>query len=322
MIGVGLTGVGVVDPFFALLSMVLFGAITGAGDSSVDFEVPNSLLYSELHETYMKRVAEGRDLRVIISADNAETGVGKTTLGVCLAKLWDIWGWDAAKKATLDPREYTVRYDGLRKVSVQYLLEAEQALEKRRAMSDEIVAVGHDFATKRYRQLIGILDLPSKSMMDARIADTLCDYWILVRERGHAVVFEFDENQFTGKTYYKKVEEISWPPLDGDPDYEAVERMKVEWMTDQTQSRYVTREEFQEAKKNFWRKAELKATYNHAQAAYEVSQDEDSDFSATQAEIGRIVGLSQPRVSDIVNADSFDDVYSSFKDSADVEIAG
>lgn len=258
---------------------------------------------SPLHQEWMTRLAEGRDMRCIVSADNSATGVGKTTLAVYLAKLWDIHGW-TADKATLDPREFSVMYDEVPGGSVVILDEAEQAVDRRRSMSKETLAVGHDFATKRYRQVFGLLTLPSKDMMDARIADKLCDYWILVREKGEAMVFRLDENQFTGKVYYNPVETLRWPPMDDDRDFQKVEKKKVDRMTGKTQSRYVHRDEFEEMKENFWNKATQKTRYELIKA-----MNRHPDL--TQTDVAEICGLHQSRVSQLVNTDSFEEAYDS-----------
>ena len=276
---------------------------------SID-DIPASLRTSHLHKSYIERFGDGRDMRVIISADNSATGVGKTTLAVFLAILWDVWGW-TPEKGTLDPREFSVFYDEVRPGSVMLLDEAEQAIDRRRSMTEETLAIGHDFATKRYRQVFGLLTLPSKDMIDARIADKLCDYWILVEEKGKASVFKFDENAFTGKVYYKKVETIEWPPLDGNRLYKAIEQKKHERMTGKTQSRFVRREEMEEALENYWNKAEAKRNYQIINRAYDASQDDDSPVDLTQSQIGEIVGMSQSNVSKIVNTDEFEEFYKS-----------
>jgi len=284
-------------------------------------DIPESIRTSELHKTYMQRFAENRDLRVIISADNSATGVGKTTLAIVLAMLWDIWGWDPIK-ATLDPREFSVFYDECRPGSVMILDEAEQAIDRRRSMTEETLAIGHDFATKRYRQIFGILTLPSKDMIDARIADKLCDYWVLVEDTGRASVFRFDENAFTGKVYYKKVEEIEWPPLDDVRLYREVEQKKHKRMTGQTRSRFVRRSEFEDAKKNFWKKATAKRNFELINAMWDASQDPDTPVDLTQSQIGEIVdGMSQSNVSKIVNSDGFEDFYKSYAGGDDPQIA-
>jgi len=281
---------------------------------SVD-DIPESLRTSHIHQSYISRFANGRDMRVIISADNSATGVGKTTLAVVLAILWDIWGWEAAK-GTLDPREFSVYYDHVRPGSVMLLDDAEQAIDRRRSMTEETLAIGHDFATKRYRQVFGLLTLPSKEMIDARIADKLCDYWILVEETGQASVFKFEENAFTGKVYYKKVETIEWPPMDGVPVYDTIEQKKQERMEGKTQSRFVRRSEMEDALDNYWSKATAKRNYELINAMYDASEDDDSDVSLTQDQIGGIVGMSQSNVSKITNTDEFEEFYKSYDGGA------
>ena len=277
--------------------------------------IPQAIMASPLHRLYVKRISQGRDLRVIISADSSATGVGKTTLAVLLALLWDPHGWDPVK-GTLDPREFVYLYDQVRMGSVLLLDEAEQAVDKRRSQSNEALAVGHAFATKRYRQIPGILTLPSKDMMDARISEKLCDVWVVVREPGEADVYVFDENVHTGKVYHKKIATIEWPPLDEHPGFEAIEQKKHEWMSGEAQSKFVTREEFEEAKDNFWNKATAKRTYELVNRVYEAHQDPDSNTHMTQAEIGDAVGMGQANVSKIVNSDGFTDFYKSFDTDA------
>lgn len=278
-------------------------------------DIPEPLVTSHLHKAYVERFGDGRDMRVIISADNSATGVGKTTLAVYLAILWDVWGWTPTK-GTLDPREFSVYYDNVRPGSVMLLDEAEQAIDRRRSMTEETLAIGHDFATKRYRQVFGLLTLPSKDMIDARIADKLCDYWILVEETGQASVFKFDENAFTGKVYYKKVETIEWPPLDDNRLYRKLEQKKHDRMEDKTRSRFVRRDEMEEALDNYWTKATAKRNYELINSMYDASGDDNSEVDLTQSQIGSIVGMSQSNVSKIVNTDEFEEFYKSYDGAA------
>jgi len=266
---------------------------------------------SAIIREWMKRVAAGRDLRIIISADNAATGVGKTTLAVVLCILMDIWGF-REEKATLDPREFSVLYDQFTSLSAMLLDEAEQAADARRSMSKENLALGHDFMTKRYRQIMATMTLPSKDMMDARIADKLCDFWILVEDPGRAKVYKLDGNEFTGKVYYHHVETIAWPVLDDHPIMAAVAEKKHKRVTGQTASRFVTREEMDKKADNYWKKAEAKATFDFIRTAYQVHQDPEVKAEMNQSVLGDVVGMSQSNVSKIVNADRFEDFYTSF----------
>lgn len=282
-------------------------------DAPGDVWSATSLEDSILHATYLERLADGRDLRAIISGNNSGTGIGKTTLARAINGLWDIWGWTADKNY-LDPRAFSVEYDQLLQGSAANLDEAEQAADRRRSMASDVIAVGHAFATKRYKQIFATLTLPSKDMIDARIADKLCDFWILVEERGDAKVYFFDENPFTGKVYYKLVERIEWEPMDSDREFRRMERQKEAWNDAKTDSQYVLREELENLKNNYWRKATAKRTYELINAVYDASEDDDSPVYVTQAELGRAAGMSQSNVSKIVNADGFEDFYRSFAD--------
>lgn len=281
-----------------------------SGQSLTVGDLPPAMRDSPVHTLWMSRIANGRDLRAIITADNAATGVGKTTLAVHLAQLWDIWGFSAGK-ATLDPREYSVLYDRARPGSVMILDEAEQAIDARRSMSTETLKVGHDFATKRYQQIVGLLTLPSKDMMDKRIADKLCDLWFLVTEPGTADVYRFDANAFSGQTYYKRIERYSWPPLDDDATFQRIEQKKDERMRGDTQSAFVHRDEVEAEKETYWEKAEARTTYELINEAYALAQDASTSVELSQAEIGEMAGIDQSTVSKTTNTD-LENYYSLF----------
>jgi len=258
-------------------------------------------------------------MHVIITAA-AETGVGKTTLAFALALLWDMSGW-TAEKATLSPREYEMKYDRVQPGSVLMLDEVQQAADNRRATSSDNVDLSQAFATKRYRQVFGMMTAPSKGWVDDRIGGDSADYWIQAQEtpegkpKGEAKVYRLRNNEHYESNYKTRTETISWPILDWHPEFQALEEMKVERMEGQTTSKYVHRDEVRELKENYWNKCSQKSRYHHVRAM--------SEFGLTQTEIaevlayveddsaGDIGALSQPRISDLVNADGFSEVYSS-----------
>ena len=276
-----------------------------------DFE---GLRNSKLHQEYLQRLPANRDLRLYITAAS-ETGVGKTTLAVALALLWDIYGW-TPDKATLDPREYSFLYDRVRPGSVLILDEAEQALDKRRNMKEEQVQVGHDFATKRYRQVIGILTLPSRDWMDDRVAEDMADYWIQCQEtdkgkpKGEAQVYRLKNNEHYQTSYSKRTETISWPRLDHRKEFRVVEAKKAERMEGTDESNYVRREEFEAMKDNFWNKATKKTRYHMVKAMCEwgLTQEEAAEITRIS---DHVEGIGQRRVSDFVNSEKFEEVYKS-----------
>lgn len=274
---------------------------------------------SKLFHEFLARLTSNRDMHVIITAA-AETGVGKTTLAFALAVLWDMTGW-TTDKATLSPRQYEMMYDEVNPGSVLMLDEVEQAADNRRATSSDNVDLSQAFATKRYRQVFGMMTAPSKGWVDDRIGGDSADYWIQAQEtpegrpKGEAKVYRLRNNEHYESTYKERVETISWPILDWHPEFQKLEALKAERMEGRTKSKYVHRDEVEDLKANYWNKASKKARYHFIRAM--------SESGMTQGEIASVLGkaeedsdgdveaLSQPRISDLVNAGSFDEVYSS-----------
>jgi len=273
---------------------------------------------SKLFHEFLARLTSNRDMHVIITAA-AETGVGKTTLAFALALLWDMSGW-TTEKATMSPREYEMMYDQVEPGSVLMLDEVQQAADNRRATSSSNVNLSQAFATKRYRQVFGMMTAPSKGWVDDRIGADSADYWIQAQEtpegrpKGEAKVYRLRENEHYESSYKERVETISWPILDWHPEFQELERMKAERMEGQTENKYVHRDEVEELKANYWNKCAKKSRFHFVRAM--------NDFGLTQGEIaqvlaaaetdsdGDIEALSQPRVSDLVNAGAFEEEYS------------
>jgi hypothetical protein len=246
-------------------------------------------------------------MHVIITAA-AETGVGKTTLAFVLALLWDMHGW-TVEKATLDPREYDTMYDSVEPGSVLLLDEVEQAADSRRGSSRENVDLSQAFATKRYRQVFGLMTAPSKGWVDGRIGSDSADYWIQAQEtpegkpKGEAKVYRLKNNEHYEESYSKRTETLSWPILDWHREFRRLEQIKVDRMEGQTQSKYVHREEVEDIKENFWNKAWNKGRYELIQGL--------AAQGVQQTTIAEAAELSPARISQLVNTDSFDEAYKS-----------
>jgi hypothetical protein len=261
---------------------------------------------SKLFHEFASRLVCGRDMHVIITA-SAETGVGKTTLAFVIALLWDMHGW-TVNKATLDPREYDILYDKIRPGSVLMLDEVEQAADSRRGSSRENVNLSQAFATKRYRQVFGVMTAPSKSWVDNRIGSDSADYWIKAEEtpdgrpKGEATVYRLKNNEHYEESYSERKETISWPVMDHHPEFRKLEEKKVSRMEGSTQSKYVHRNEVEEIKENFWNKAWKKARYELICNL--------ADDGVQQQVIANAADLSPARISQLVNTDSFEEAYS------------
>jgi len=298
------------------------------------------LRQSDYWKEFVTRLENGRDMHTVITAAS-ETGVGKTTLAFTLCMLGDMSGW-SVDKATLDPAEYAYLYDkknycerheeqddvplevfercsdcayALKPGSWLLADEWEQAVDARNFMSKENREASHQVATKRYRQIFAVYTAPSLSWIDNRFSEDAIDYWLQAQEgpdgeiKGEAEVYEIGTNEHRKVSYHDSPDEtISWPVLDHHTEFQKLERMKKERMEGAIRRTYIHRDEFEQAKENFWNKATKKTRYHivKAMAEHGLSQSQISEI-LTAAE--HVEGLSQPRVSNLVNTESFEDAY-------------
>jgi hypothetical protein len=252
-------------------------------------------------------------MHCIVTA-SSETGVGKTTLAVSLALMWDQHGWTADKAAVADAPEYSYKYDRLPPGSVLILDEAEKAADSRRSNTHGNVDVSQAFAAKRFRQIFGILTAPSKSWVDKRLGASSADYWIQAQEgengaiKGEAKVYRMKEQEHYETFYTERTETISWPVLDNDPAFKELDKIKKDRLSGDVESNYVHKNEVEEMRENFWNKATKKTRYEVVKAM--------SDDGLTQTRIADIItsakgvdSLTQSGVSRMVNSESFEDFY-------------
>lgn len=269
---------------------------------------------SQLFREYAERLTKGRDMHVFVTA-SSETGVGKTTLAVALALLWDQHGWTADKAAVADAKEYAYKYDNMPKGSVLILDEAEKAADSRRSNTHGNVDVSQAFAAKRFRQIFGILTAPSKSWVDKRLGASAADYWIQALEddnggiKGEAKVYRLKEQEHYETFYSTKTEMIKWPILDDNPAFKNLDEIKRSRLSGEVESNYVHRREVEEVKNNYWNKATKKARYELVKSMYnhDLSQSDISDITSGAK---GVEGMTQQHVSRIVNSESFDEFYS------------
>lgn len=275
-----------------------------------------SLAESKLFDEYVNRLVVGRDMHVIITA-SSETGVGKTTLAVVLAILWDQWGWQPFKAAIASAPEYAVLYDDEERVgpgSVLLLDEAEIAADARRGTSKGNVEVSQAFAGKRYRQVFGIMTAPSKKWVDQRLGSDAADYWIQTQEtdrgrpKGEAIVYRLRTNEHYQTDYSKRYEVIEWPILDSHPAFKQLDRRKRERLSGEHTSPYVHRDEVNEMKKNWWNKATSMTRYYIVKAMVQ-SGITQTDAAEILQRAEHVEGLSQQRISQFMNTESFEEAY-------------
>lgn len=182
-----------------------------------------------LQEEIKKRQKEKRDIKIIITSRNSQTGTGKTTLAVNIAKKMIDKKWKAEKSCFAIHR-YVQLYDDLQEGSCIVWDEAEHGADARRSNSKSNLGFSHAWMMLRYRQISTIATLPSPGALDKRMLE-LADYHIVVLKRGQAAVKEITIDDLTGKIYQKTVQILKWGSLDDDEDYQEMCEMKHEFMS-------------------------------------------------------------------------------------------
>jgi len=236
---------------------------------------------------YRKRRRQNRDLKIIITSRDSQTGTGKTTLGLWLALHFDVHGF-GPDQVTLHPREFLKLYKENTAGSVIIMDEAEQ-LDALRSMSQKNVDFWNLWQTMRYRQITSILTLPTRSALDKRGLE-LSDIWIQVTERGFARVHEVGVGDYDGQTQPTLIESIEFPDVSYLPLKDAVDEKKVQLVEEG--------EEFIESEaETIDIEADRIEQRNKAiRAVYETAD-------VTQKELGEAHGITQQQVNNIVNSD-------------------
>lgn len=253
-----------------------------------------------LAKLYRKRVAQNRDLTVLISDWNLERGSGKTTLAMQLAAACDRTDEGfTTDKATLSAQELTEAYTRESAGSGLLLDEGQADASNRRAMSGVNEALRKIVGMGRVEQKYLFLTAPGANQVDKDIRN-MCDMWIFVRRVGEAQMFRVRYNPFGDHELTDDWGTLEWPgELPGDlqtvyDNLTAEKRRRLRGDGDDGDG-YVPADE---------------AKQQAAQAAENARQDErdellatiyDNSDSMTQKELADAVGLSRSRVADIIS---------------------
>lgn len=167
--------------------------------------------------------------RIIIDAEGASTGVGKTGLAVYLAKLCaKAFGYELEHDdVTLSGDEYLERWrehPGPDQPSVLVLdeLSGAGAGDARRSMSNKNVNLGRSWQLMRKKRIVTITTLPHWSDADKRMR-RFCDYRLYCLEKpiGYFRPYEVKSSFAKGNVMtkgYDDVDRIRFPNLDGADD--------------------------------------------------------------------------------------------------------
>lgn len=181
-----------------------------------------------LHRLFVRRMRRNRDLKIIITSKDSQTGTGKTTLAFWLASQWQpMFGpgkWQAEEHATLDAHAYLDLYRSMPEGTVLILDEAED-LDARRSMANKNVDFSHYWMKLRVRQVVSVLVLPTNSALDSRLEE-LADVWIEVQRRGRALCHGITVNSYNKNVQTPKEHQLDWPNVADHPQMQALDKLK------------------------------------------------------------------------------------------------
>lgn len=196
-----------------------------------------------LHQLAVKRIADGRDLKIIITAKDSQTGVGKTTLAGWLAISWTRMFTDnewhvqpdeyGEGMGTLDPREY---FSIVGQIPSQYgagtavIVDDAEELDARRSMQNLNVEFSQRWMLMRLKQVITIITLPSPTAIDSRLEE-LADVWINVERRGRGMVHDIRVQSYgSRKVMTEQKHKILFPNVSEHEQLDVLREMKQDKM--------------------------------------------------------------------------------------------
>ena len=188
-----------------------------------------------------KRKREGRDAKILITAKDGQTGVGKSNLSDFLGYVLDTspQGF-SPEKVTIEPEMFLSMYNQLEPGSAAIMEEGEQ-FDSRRAMSSKNVDAAEKWQMARVREIVSIINLPSPAEIDSRF-ERLADYWINVEILGRAKVYKKRIHPTKGKVYHETLQTLSWPNMDASATFKRMGEIKDSLLDDDTRDANWVRE--------------------------------------------------------------------------------
>jgi predicted XRE-type DNA-binding protein len=253
-----------------------------------------------LGKLYRKRVAQNRDLTVLVADWNLERGSGKTTLAMRLAAAMDRTDTGiTTDKASLSARELTDAYTSQPKGSSLVFDEAMGDVSNRRSMSSVNEAMRAIIGMGRVEQKYLFLTAPGVHQIDKDIR-AMADIWILARELGEAQMFRVKWNPFAGHEQTHDWGTLTWPgdlPGELQSTYDYLTREKRKRLRGEGESGkgYVDAKDAAQDAEKAAEQARRQKRDEMIRDMYENSED------MTQRELADAVGLSRSRIGDILS---------------------
>jgi|APHM01.1.fsa_nt_gi hypothetical protein len=243
-----------------------------------------------------KRKEEGRDAKILVTASDAQTGVGKSNLCDFLAYVLDTTDEGFVEhKITIEPEEFFSAYGRLEKGSALVMEEGEQ-LDPRRSMSKKNVEASHSWQMERVREVTALINLPSPQFIDKRM-EQLADFWVNVLRRGRARIYEKKIHDTEKHVYYRTLQDIEWPNMDGSTTFREMDELKKQMIDGELgDGNWMPPDEHQEKVEKAKKEATQRRRNELLADAYK-----HSDLSAREIATWPSVDISFSRVAQVAN---------------------
>jgi hypothetical protein len=196
-----------------------------------------------------ERKQKGRDAKCLVTADDGQTGVGKSNCCDFLGYVTDTTAEGfAPHKTTIEPLRFLELYSVLEPGSAAVMEEGEQ-FDSRRAMRNENVEASQKWQQARVREIVALVNLPDPSMIDKRF-EQLADYWINVERRGKCRIYKKKIHRTKKKIYYKTMQTLEWPNMDGSATFKRMDQMKGDLLDGEIERDSLVRESEMEKRIN------------------------------------------------------------------------
>lgn len=243
-----------------------------------------------------ERKLQGRDAKVLITAQDGQTGVGKSNLSDFLGHVSDTtpqgFGPD---KITIETERFIELYNELPLESALVMEEAEQ-FDSRRSQRNENVEASQTWQQARVREVVAYLNLPDPSMIDRRF-EKLCDFWINVERRGKARIYQKKIHSTKKQVYYKTLQTIEWPNMDKSSTFQAMDDLKAGLLDGETSKDGLIREsEAQKQINQAVREAKQETRNKLLTAMYR-----ETDLTAGDVASMSVVDINGSRIRQIAN---------------------
>jgi len=205
-----------------------------------DVELPTGIA-GPFFQELGRRKKNGRDAKVLVTAKDGATGVGKSNLCDFLGFVSDTAPDGFAKhKITIEPLRFLELYSVLEPGSAAVMEEGEQ-FDSRRGMTSENVEATQKWQQARVREIVAYVNLPDPTMIDGRF-ERLADYWINVERRGSCRIYKKRIHPTKRVIYYETLQTLEWPNMDGSETFRHMDDIKGDLLDGNLESDSLLRE--------------------------------------------------------------------------------